>query len=284
MKATLSTLITLIVFFFVVSTPALSQDEPLVNAQFNSGLEAYESGRYSQCISILGELLDNLKLTSIERIIKAHSVLGASHFLLGNRQKSQSHFEALLNFDSNSELSDIYFSPEVIAFFNELKGVDTTKPAGSNNSVANTDVKQKQNVPEAKGIFQEDGDPDTKNPYMNNFIPFGFAQFKNNQIGKGTFFLTSESISLATLLATAIAYKIKQKSDGSFDDPSVERGLKSAFYTSLTLYLFLTATGIADALLSYREYPYRDKSLVPSVSLGIDGRNAYSFLVGIEGF
>ena len=85
--------------------------------ELDIGIKAYENGDYEGAISVIKRLLDDLRLSSIEMIMRAHSILGASYVLTDRGESAKPHYDALLNFDSNHALSKVYFPPVVINFF-----------------------------------------------------------------------------------------------------------------------------------------------------------------------
>lgn len=260
---------------------AIEQAKP--EMEFDEGINDYENGDYQNAILKLTKLLDELKLTSIDKIIKAHSILGASYLFTDNEEKSRSHFKAILNFSPDYELSSTYFPPKVVNFYNELKG--TRKPEQIQEGLA-TKTKDSQGEKSVKSqegassktsditttqLFPKDSsikDENYKNSFMNSFIPFGFGQFKNSEPTKGYFFLTSEVITLISTITTLAVFKGIQNDDGTFDNPSVGNGLKSGFYTSLSFLTALTVTGIADAILNHKSFPFA-KSKDSPISLSI---------------
>jgi len=236
--------------------PLFGVEETETDLGFNSAVTSYENGDYPTAISKLDRLFEELKLTSIDKIIKAHSVLGASLYFQGNETDARKHFKTILNFNPDYNLPEDYYPPKVVGLFNEVKGIKKLE-----ETVSKTQKAQDKEATEirAKGLFEKEDkkkDENTRNHYLNNFIPFGFGQFKNNEPTKGYFFLTSEAITLISFITNIGIFKGLQNSDGTFDNLSVGSGLKTGVYTSLAFYLAFTATGITDAILNYKEFPY----------------------------
>jgi hypothetical protein len=254
MKKSTTALISLL--FLLISTSLFSQDEASSD-EFNLGISAYENGDYAGAVLKLSHILDDLKLSSIDKIIKAHSILGASYYFLDKEGHARGHFKTLLNFDPDFELPKDYFPPKVVALFEEVKGVKKLEETaletqGSNPSSAIVKSRSGIDFEESRGK-----DPNTQNSYFNNFIPFGWGQYYNNQSGKGAIFLVGETVALLSAITTASIFKGIQKSDGTFDNPSTGNGLKSAFYASIATFSALAITGIIDSLIYYRQFPYR---------------------------
>ena len=268
---------TKLIFFILLSLSIpfslTAQEKISTDREFDSGVLAYENGDYKTTVSKLGKLLDDLKLTSIDKIIRAHSLLGASNTFLGEEEKAKSHFKAILNFSPDYELSVNYFPPRVIKLFNEVKGVkgqDVKAPVSLGG-----ETQRMLQVSPAKSEL-------AKNRFLNSFIPFGVGQFKNNDPTKGYFFLTSEIITLASAITTLSIFKGIQNSDGTFDSLGVGQGLKSGFYASITMFGVIALTGVTDAIIGFKDQPPEKKKI--SLLITPLQNSSYAFLINIRGF
>jgi len=290
MKKSVLTILTFLILISCVSVSLANEQIP--DNKYKKGVLAYENGEYEVSITTLDKLLNELKLTSIEKIIKAHSILGACYLFNGKDSKSKKHFETVLNFDINHELDATYYPPRVVARFEEIKKMrilkarvdhiddkSVKKSAKILNDINSQQIPKdiQKDVISVNTVFKDEKklpDENTRNPFGNCFIPFGVGQFKNNQPTRGYIFMSSQIITLASTLATISAYYGLRHSDGTFDNPGLASRLKAGFYTSLTFYILSTALGMADAATQYREFPYAEneaKKLSLSISPNREG-------------
>jgi len=265
-----------LIIFLVPFTFIYAEQSP-ADSDFDSAVAAYENGDYKGAMAKLTALLDELKLNSIDKIIKAHSILGASYYFTDKEGEARSHFKTLLNFNPDYELPKNYFPPKVVSLFAEVKGVKKLEEIAGGAGAAGR-FKDPGKTAQGKNL-------DTQNRFANCFIPFGYGQFKNNEPSKGYFFLTSQAITLASAITTLSIFKGIQNSDGTFNNPGVGNGLRGGFYSSLILFATFSLTGITDAIVSYKEFPYRDAGQ-PKLSFSIEpGENAGAvFLLNFSGF
>jgi tetratricopeptide (TPR) repeat protein len=83
----------------------------ILSASTSSAQEAYENGRYEQCVAELKEA-DGAP---------AHVYSGLCHYALGKPAEAARHFRRALKLDPTSALPP-FSPPKLVAFFNELKG------------------------------------------------------------------------------------------------------------------------------------------------------------------
>jgi len=249
-----------------------AENEP--RETYSAAISAYENGDYQSSITMLSKLIDDLKLNTIETIIQAHTILGASYLFMENDEKAKKHFETIINFDSHHELDKNYYPPKVVVRFEEIK---KAKHLHQKTYAPNFDIAPKNEIEhsspkpkdvskhssiQAEQIFDEQKkftDENTRNPFANSFVPFGVGQLKNNSPTKGYIFMTTQIFTVLATITPISAYYAVRNPDGTFDDRSLARGLKAGFYTSLTFYICSTIVGIVDATVNHKEYPYADK-------------------------
>lgn len=282
-------------FFFTLLTAMSLHSNPCcmeeVDKSIEMGMEAYKSGDYASTIKELAPLIDELKLNSVEDIIQTHSLLGASYLLEGDESKAKEHFEAVLNFERDHQLDRLFYPPKVISFFDRLRAVrkliwavdnlgKDIKPETDIKADATDESSFKISGVTLKSPAQED--TEIRNPYGNNFLPFGIAQFKNNSKGMGYFFTASQGTTFATALVTGILFAVKRQSAST--PSSTIRGLKNSFLMSFPLFMAFYGIGVTDACLHYKEYPNRKEVDSTGISLIISpsSEKGVSLLAGMQ--
>lgn len=286
------TLVFMALFSILLPGASQAKEDKETLILYGEAKSSYENGDYKECIEKFEKLLNELRITTIDRIIDAHTMLGASYYFEEQEEKSKDHFRTVLNFNSDLELSPYDYPPKVVEFYNEIKRVrkleeavgKREEPVIKGTTESPKEAADNKKISEER-IFEKETsiDQNKRNPLGNSFIPFGVGQFKNNEPGKGQFFLYSQALTLAGVISTAIAFKSLQRSDGSFDEPAVGRGLENGFYTSVIFYMTLTLTGIIDACVNHREFPYA-KTGAPPISFSIvpGERKGIAFLIGFK--
>jgi hypothetical protein len=157
-------------------------------------------------------------------------------------------------------LDSLVYPPPLITFFNQIKKEFIIK----NNMMKDIIERDKKKKEEAKKQivikevkFKEIHEIKTtieKNSYFMSVVPFGYAQYRNNQKGKAYMFLTAESILLTSnIISYLLTYSLKSKT-GYYTGSNKT---KAEVYNTITKYTFIAfvsfvAYGAIDGMINYK--------------------------------
>lgn len=229
---------------------------------FLSAKNAFDNGSYNEAISRFRELLesDPPKLTSRHLRIEAHQYLGAAFIITGKFEEGKEQFEELLAIDPEFQMEPSLFPTSVLDIFNEVKKKVMERrekvrelEMDYNTSKCDERVKNLKQRVETKII--------ERNSRWFSFLPFGIAQFQNNQFIKGYLFLIFESLFLSIGIITwgimqylpkveycPLEYTTKQCED-------IEESSRILTYTNwgaLSLFLATVIWGMIDGFVNYK--------------------------------
>ena len=226
--------------------------------EFSKAKNYFNFGNYDKTISILQKNI--MKLDNREDKIEALKLLGASLFFKNKKEEAKKQFRELLGIYDKAVLDSLIYPPPLITFFNKIKKEFITK----NNMMKDIIQKDKKKKEEAKKQivikeikFKEIHEIKTtviKNPYFTSVIPFGYAQYRNNQKGKAYMFLTAESILLTSnIVSYLLTYNLKDK-NGYYTGSNKT---KAEVYNAITKYTFIAfvsfvAYGAIDGMINYK--------------------------------
>jgi hypothetical protein len=268
-----------------LSTPALatpSQSLARARAEF-------DRGNWKRVIAALEpELYPRALIRDEEELKEAYYLLGAAFFYDKKPDRTRQAFTALLYLDPERSLDPATESPEVYAFFETVKG----ELRSSLDEIRKQKQKQRDDEVRQKPsreilierTIHPPGSP------LSNFVPFGYAQFRNGDRGLGTFFLVSQGVtggvSLGLFTYQALAYGIPAKYDAS-TDASTLRTLQYVQVATGAAFLVVYGWSVIDGFMnqkprieekrSERPIPASSAStfqLVPMVTGAADGVGA----------
>lgn len=209
----------LIVFFVVI----LLQFQIFAD-DFSDGIEAYNKSDYLSAIQHFEANLRKIEQT-IDQQLLSKAYLGASQFILGKQSIATGWFLSILRDNYEYELNPVYFPPEIISFFHEVKG--TVLPI----------------------VFKKE----QKHFYL-NFFPFGIGQFQNHEYMKGAILAGAEVIALSLNLDTYFRRKAIEV-DGKYPENrlSEAKRLQNVQIISGGIFIAGYIYGVIDGSLTYRE-------------------------------
>ena len=226
--------------------------------EFSKARNYFNFGDYDKTIKILKNNI--YKLDKREDKIEAFTLLGASLFFKDKKDEAKKEFIELLSFDNNIYLDTLVYPPPLISFFNAIKKEFIKK----NMMMRKIIEKDKKEIEESKKEivikeihFKEVVETKKtieKNPYFFVFIPFGYAQYRNNQKSKAYVFLTAESILLTSnIISYLLTYSLK---DGNGYYVGSNK-TKAEVYNAITKYTFFALVsfvvyGAIDGMINYQ--------------------------------
>ncbi|NUN13432.1 MAG: hypothetical protein HUU55_07330 [Myxococcales bacterium] len=189
-------------------------------------------------------LVSGANTTDPERMLIIREHLGASRWFLKEWSGAEKEFTALLLAAPTVQLNSFYYPPELVVFFNNLRdrllGQGVLKLEPEKEPVKTEDKPPVVAVKTIETVTIE------KNPLITAFIPFGVGQFQNGDTAAGIGFLASETVALASTIATYFLI-LENRSN-----PDVARDYEIAFWVSEGIFVGLVAAGIIEAVVNHR--------------------------------
>ena len=164
---------------------------------------------YENALKSLYPLLDQLKLKTMEEIVRTHRVLGVAHCETGNEVKALEHFDAMLSFSSSEKISDLVKTNYCKQLFE--------KAQGKGKRLAETKAVKKNiknNPSDPKPLLGLSKMATDKSDQWKYWLPFGSGQFKNGEKRKGRFFLISEGVLMSAAITSLALFKAEENSEG----------------------------------------------------------------------
>lgn len=191
---------------------------------FSDGIESYNKNDYTSAIQDLEKYIVNPDEPEEKKLL-ARAYLGASQFILGNKSIAAGWFLSILKGNPEYELNPVYFPPEIISFFNEVK--DTITPI----------------------VFKRE----EKHFYL-NFFPFGAGQFQNHEFIKGAIIAGVEVIALSVSLDTYFRRKSMDVA-GKYPEDRLSEAKKLQNVQIISGGIFIAGYiyGVIDGSLNYKK-------------------------------
>lgn len=233
----------LVVFaaFIVFAPPAFAgtPDDDFAEAENTFKFQDYESA--ARMLEAL--LYPKILISDSARQIKAREYLAACFFWLGNRNRMEEEFTALLTQAPLHELDPFFYPTELITQFQTLKlrliELHILDPEKAKID-SETDCMMK--VEEI-----------TKRSKIAMLVPFGVGQFVNGKTTKGALFLTGELVFLGMNIGAWAGAESLRGDDGMYsrDDAESARKLRIVQYVGLGTFAALAIWGIVDAFMDF---------------------------------
>ncbi|HEY4716385.1 MAG TPA: hypothetical protein VII00_04700 [bacterium] len=207
----------MVIFLFFLSFPLAAEG-------LDEGVSLYFNKNYAESITAFEKILDSGQLKKNE-ILTAESYLGAANFLLDKKGVASGWFLSILKNEPGYELSQIYFPPEIVEFFNELK------------------------LSSAPLLFKR-----REKMLLLNFLPFGAGQFQNHEYIKGSILLGLETAALSINLGSYFTRKALEE-DGKYltDDLSRAKRFQNIQIIAGASFISMYIYGIVDGMLNYEK-------------------------------
>jgi tetratricopeptide (TPR) repeat protein len=226
--------------------------------EYNKAKNYFSFGNYDKTIKILRANIK--KLENKDDKIEALKLLASSLFFKDKKEESKKEFRELLSLNNEANLDTLVYPPPLIDFFNKIKEEFIKK----NNMMKEILEKDKKKIEDSKKeiVIKEVHFKETneikitieKNNYFFSVMPFGYAQYRNNQKSKAYVFLTAESILLASnIVSYILTYNLKDSNNYYVGSNKT----KAEVYNTITKYTFISLAsfiiyGAIDGLINYQ--------------------------------
>jgi hypothetical protein len=171
----------------------------------------FEQGQYRAVILTVEPLLyPNPLLRAEKELVDAHFFLGMAYFYTDRKDQARTEFAALLYTDPDYKLDPVMESPEVYAFFEDIKRSQQDQLEERRRQLEK-EAEAKRRPSREVLVTRTIRD---RSPWE-NFLPFGVGQFRNGQQSKGYAFLVGQLMtggtSLGLFVAQAVQYGIPSR-------------------------------------------------------------------------
>ena len=212
----------------------------------------FDFGQYRATVNKLTPVITPAVLLAARaEISEAYTLLGLSHFFLGEKPLARRYFERLLEYSPDAELDPVKIPPPAVSFFQDLKERKAAELAQKKAELKRQREEEARRQAEAntrriRYVYQE-------RSKIAAFLPFGIGQFQNQQPVLGTILLGSQVASISVSIAAFLAVENLRTRDGRFRNADVEQARsiqRLQLYSAATAAVLVTA-GIVQALWAF---------------------------------
>ena len=261
----------------LVARPALASDPATetappalsVDALYQQALDQYEHGDYAEAAKNLHDVLENSSGFPKDKKKRAWLYRGISLFVLGDRPGAEKAFWEVLDLESDFRPDPLFTLPAVVACFDGV---------ARRHHDANPGTKQ-----HGQDLARDPlGVPLTNDPNQRNFVdaispvlPFGYAQYRNQQNGKALAIGLTEGALVIAISGTYVSFQTLRKPGDHFhpDEANVARLDKTVNNAAYVLLIGELAYGAIDGVYFNNALPKKSSPrVVPgpgTVGLGI---------------
>jgi hypothetical protein len=175
-------------------------------AELAKARAAYQRSNYQACVDLLAPVLGDPRQRSDlspAEAIDAYRILGLSYFFQAQvaaddakpalLEAAATQFENLLFIDPDYVLDGAIDGPEAAAYFDQIRR-DRQKQLDEIREQRRLDEERKKRPQRERLVTRIERDPGG----WPNWVPFGYAQFQNEQPGKGAIFLVLQGATAGT--------------------------------------------------------------------------------------
>lgn len=172
--------------------------EPVVTDEqrFEQGATLFELGDCESVISVLADYTLGGANRPQEKLVEAHRMLGVCYFQLGRRTEAERELKQLLYLSPDYELDPFLTPPPVVKLFDDLKLELADKLEEIRK--ARTEVDKAKDQPPERVVVRVEVEREVRTtPWITTLIPFGGAQYANDEPVKAVAFFAAQSASIA---------------------------------------------------------------------------------------
>jgi len=234
--------------------------------QFHAAERAYQQGQYRKVVRLLRPLLyPTNRLSSQDKQIKAHKMLGIAQVFEKNQAEAEQSFLAILAERPSYRLDPLIDPPAAVELFESV----TRRNAEELERIARQ--QREQQLRELREQQKRDAAAQvsverivTQHPYWINFLPFGAGQFQNGHRRKGFTLLVAQALLGTLSLGSALALRVTYPDNRPpSDELSTARTVNIMTVVSGGLFWGLVFYGILDALYYHTPRTVETHTLVP---------------------
>lgn len=273
--------------------PEARADERL---DLEKGRQLYKDGKHAECEGYFANALDgsNPTIADPELVAQARMIRGTCDLYLGRQGDAIVQFERTVRIDPKFEPNPIDYPTGVLDEFHKTKRRVLAEPVTSPEIVLKKQLDQSRaellklqaKYDALKGTYQDE-QVVVRHSRLVGAIPFGVGQFQNGDEGLGVFFLTTESLALATATVSFIIHQTIPSTPADVNKAqSSEITSRLVNWFGVGTFLLLGVVGVAQAEMAFvpQSIETRKRPLPKEVSwtplVAGDGK---TFTLGIGG-
>jgi hypothetical protein len=204
--------------------------------RYSNAKTAYEGGDFEEAVRRFAPLVDGGpdSLTSHALLQESRKYYGASLVLVGRGMDAAAVFRTLLTDTPTEDLSPSLFTTRVRDVFNGVKSEMAAELAQREAEIREAEERQRREQEArvraeilSKAVLYER--TIERRPLWQGFLPFGIAQFQNDQSTKGVLFLAGEGLLLGV---NVVSYFLSLQLAGPYKtaQPDIKYTLGDIFF------------------------------------------------------
>ncbi len=175
----------------VAPAPVITDEQ-----RFEQGATLFELGDCESVISVLADFTLGGVGRSEERLVEAHRMLGVCYFQLGRRTEAERELKQLLYLSPDYELDPFLTPPPVVKLYDDLK-VDLADKLEEIRRARTKVDEIKTQPPKTVKVVVEVEREVRRTPWITTLIPFGGAQYANDEPVKAVAFFAAQMSTVA---------------------------------------------------------------------------------------
>lgn len=240
-------------YYIIILLLPLSLLSASYQEQFQLAKNYFQIGKYQKAVGLLEKM--QTKTSGSEQLVQIYELLGSGYYFQNKKEKSSEYFRNLLSIDRKYKLDPLLYPPPLVLFYDRIQKEFEEK----NKLIENIDIKE-QKVKEKIVIKEVQYEVDrlktitvNENPFFFSMVPFGYAQFRNNQSAKGYIFLTTESLLLTlNIISYWAVYNLNENGFYTGNNLSQAQVYQKIQTYSLIALGITLAIGLADGIYNYQ--------------------------------
>ena len=233
---------------------------------FENAQNAYNAGEYQTAVDRFEAILSS-EISNQALLQDTHKLLAVSYLFVGDREKAEAHFTALLTLQPDFNIDPLAYPIDVIDFFTDVKNryaeqlraLRTEKLAEKAARKKAEEEKRRRTLEKLRHNVYISRDRKEHSKLL-ALMPFGLGQFQNNHKIKGAIFMSAEILLTAAATTTFILHeglrprgkKPFKSTDERHKYERLEIGYRVANQASLISLGTIAILGIIDSLYYFK--------------------------------
>ncbi len=190
---------------------------------FQTARHAYTFGDYPMALKYLNRILyPRVLLTDEEEINEALEILGITAYYENHPQMSRQAFVRLLSADPDHRLDPLVVPPQIVDFFDGIRQeLDENLKEIRERRHRQEQWEEMEQLKARQTLVLEQRI--TMRPTIMDLLPFGIAQFSQERPAWGTFFLSTQLLSLGLNMGSYLAVENMRNENGFHVSSDIEQ-------------------------------------------------------------
>ncbi len=237
-------------------------------SDFESARRNYDRQSYARAAKGLESLVGGVVPRATNSVVRleARKYLGATYLFQGKKEEARQQFRLLLEEDPDYELDPVAFPEAVVQTFHEIKEEVTSELA--QRDALEDALQQRERSEEVEELIRQQQriqsleelaaveTVEKVNSRWIAAIPFGVGQFQNENRKLGIMFAVTQSVFLASSIATFVGHNSLRDENPAPDQLDrarrVERALRIGNWVSVGAFLSFAVAGVIEAEVRFK--------------------------------